>query len=269
MTIVQPVTLLIVALLSSVSTEAYILPLDTILSKTVTGTTEQAGNTIIAVEQNVVFTEGDQEYIIKESWLIEGDKNLKLNAVGKGALKDLFSLHYLYNNKKRTHLEGKNKIVKEISPEFFERFLAIKSADSYRSYLKQQGIFSRVRLSRAAGAISFAIGDASSLATLSPQIWINQDFFHLSKIRFRSEADVEFSDYKHYGKENAIQYPSSKVINWGVDRTATVKVVKFSTKSGASIKDFYTDALDTPSEMFLIDKGSLENKVREFYTRFR
>lgn len=269
MTIVQLAALLITTLLISVSVGAYILPLDTILSKTVTSTTEQAGNSIIAVEQNVIFKEGDQEYIIKESWLIEGDKNLKLKAVGVGALKDVFNLHYLYNNKKRTHIEGKNKIIKEIPMEFFERFLVIKSADSYRSYLKEQGIFSRVRLSRAIGAICFAIGEASSLTALSPQIWIDQDYFHLNKIRFRTEVDVEFSDYKYYGKENAIQYPNTKTINWAADRAAIVKVIQVSTKTSTSIKNFYAEALDMPSEILLAEKEGIGQKIHEFYTRFR
>lgn len=273
LTIVQTTARFIIAFLTAqlilFSASAYVLPLDTILSKT----TLQVGTEIISVEQNVIFKEGTEEYVVQENWLIEGDKNLKLTATGVGELKDLFSIHYLYNNKKRTHISEKNKIVKEVPSEFFERFLVVKSADSYRTYLKEQGISSKVRLSRAGGAICFAIGEASNKTALSPQVWIDQDFFHLNKIRFATEADVEFSDYKDYGKENTkenikLHYPMTKQVSWS-GKTATVKVTRVSIKNGATIKNFYSDALEGPSDIQLTGKGSLGQKITEFYTRFR
>ncbi len=249
----------------SVSTKAYILPFETILSKTA----ERAGALIIAIEQNVTFKEGSEEYIIQEKWLIEGDKNLKLSASGVGTLKDLIQVHYIYNNKKRTELIGKNKVVTEIPAEFFERFLAIKSLDSYRTYLKEQGISSKVRLSRAMGAISFAIGNASTEGALSPQIWIDQEVFNLNKIRFATAANVEFSDYKEYGGENnTFHYPTTKVVSWA-DRKVVVKVTHVSIKSAATLKDFYPERLDLPSEIILANSGPLGQKIDEFYKRFR
>lgn len=247
--------------LITVFANAYILPLDTILHKT----TGLAGNSIISVEQNIIFKEGEAEFIIKEEWLIEGDKNLKLTATGVGELKDLFRVQYLYNNKKRTQIVGKNKVVNEATNELFEKFLAVKSVNSYNSYLKDLGISTKVRLSRAGGAISFAIGDPSTKQKLSPQIWIDQDFFRLVKIRFPSEAEVEFSDYKEYGP---VHYPNLKTVVWA-DKSAVIKVTKVSIKTGASIKNFYPETISTPSEILLASKGALGSKIEEFYKRFR
>jgi hypothetical protein len=204
-------------------TLAYILPIETILNKT----TAQAGYGIISIEQDVIFKDGSKEYVIREQWLIEGDKNLKLTAFGVGELKDLFKAHYLYNNKSKTQIVGKNKFVNEISRDFFEKFLVIKSSDSYRSYLKDLNITSKVRLSRAGGSICFAIGDASTKQALSPQIWIDQDFFRLKKIRLPSEAEIEFTDYNEYGDLN---YPLFKQVDWA-GKTINIKVTKVSTKT--------------------------------------
>lgn len=247
--------------LISVFADAYILPLDTILQKT----TELAGNKIISVEQNVIFKDGKNEYTIKEEWLIEGDKNLKLKASGVGELKNFFKVHYLYNNKKRTELSGKNKVVTDVTRELFERYLAIKSVGSYLSYLKDLGISDKVRLSRAGGTVSFAIGEPSTAEALSPQIWIDQDFFHLLKIRFPSEADIEFSNYKEYGD---IHYPRLKVVTWA-DKSVVIKVKKVTVKTAASIKSFYSDTLDLPTEIMLASKGDVGLKIEEFYKRFR
>lgn len=247
--------------LISVFAKAYVLPLDSILHKTA----GLAGSSIIAVEQNVIFKDAGKEFIVKEEWLIEGDKNLRLTATGVGELKDLIKIHYLYNNKKRTQIIGKNKTISDMSPEFFEKFLAIKSVESYHTYLKDLGISPKVRLSRASGAISFAVGEPSNGKALSPQIWIDQDYFRLNKIRFPSESEVEFSDFKAYGN---VHYPTLKIVAWA-DKNAALQVTKVSTKTGATIKSFYPEALDMPSEIYLSNKGSLGLKVEEFYKRFR
>ena len=253
--------ILTIVQLLTFSVEAYVLPLDTILRKT----TSLSGGTIVSIEQNVIFREGNTDYVIKEEWLIEGDKNLKLTATGVGELKDHFKVNYLYNNKKRTHINGKNRVVTEATHELLEKFLTIKSVDSFQNYLKELGISNKVRLSRASGKISFAIGEPSTDRALSPQFWIDQDFFHLNKIRFPSEAEVEFSDYKTYGP---LHYPDLKFVAWA-DKGAIIKVTKVSIKTGTTIKNFYPQTLDLPSEINLGSKGALGVKIEEFYKRFR
>lgn len=245
----------------SVFAHAYILPLETILHKT----SGLSGNSIVAIEQNVIFKDGNKDFIIKEEWLIEGDKNLKLTATGTGELKDLVRVHYLYNNKKRTQLIGKNKSVTDVTPELFEKFLAIKSTDSFVNYIKDLGIAPKVRMSRANGSISFAIGEPSTDRALSPQIWIDQDFFHINKIRFPTESEIEFSDFRDY---NTIHYPELKIVAWS-DKSVVIKVMKVSFKKTASIKNFYPNMLDQPSEILVSNLGPLGQKIDEFYKRFR
>lgn len=240
---------------------AFVLPLDTVLLKTSANT----GRNILSVEQDVIFKLSGKEYRVREEWLIEGDKNLRLTATGMGELKENLKLSYLYSGKNKTQIQGKNKITSEISREFFEKFLSLKSVDSYQAALKEISVAPKIRLSRAAGSICFAIGEASSGSALSPQIWIDQDFFRLVKMRMPSDAEIEFTDYKDYG---GAQYPSSKTIRWG-SASVAIQVTKVSLLPASSVKLFYTDSLSLPSEISMANKGSAGEKIEEFYKRFR
>lgn len=249
----------IVLLISNIGM-AYILPLDFILSKNAA----QTSRPIISLEQIVTFKEGNKSYSILEKWQIEGDKNLKLSAVGLGELKDHFKIQYLYNGKNRSRLVGKNKVSEEANRELFEKYLAVKSAESFKNYLKELGIPNQVRLSRASGAISFAIGRPSTKSVLSPQFWIDQDFFYINKIRLPSGAEVEFTDYPQEG----LNYPKVKTITWS-SSSASISVQKIWSDSSVSIKNFYPESLDTQSEIYLSNAGSVGKTIEEFYTRFR
>lgn len=247
--------------LFSLFSYAFVLPLESILNKNVA----LAGNSVIQVEQNVIFRDGTHDMRVHESWLIEGDRNLKLVATGQGELRDLVHLNWLYNNNTRTQVVGKVRSSSNVPLDFFERFLAIKSRDSYLSYLSSLGIAQKVRYSRAGGFVCFAVGEASTESRLSPQLWFEQNDFHLVKIRFPSEAEVEFSDYDVFGK---VHYPLVKKIEWA-GKSVTIQVLSVNTKTSHSIRDFYPENLDTPSDMQLANKGPLGELVEEFYRKFR
>lgn len=254
------ILLTIVQLFSAISF-AYVLPLETILNKTCA----HAGNGIISVTQDVVFKEGSKEYIVQEDWLIEGDKNLKLRAHGLGELKDLIKITYLYNNDNRTYVYGKNRITTKAAKDFFERYLAIKSRDSYMTYLTDLGISSKVRFSRAGGSVCFAVGNASTERALSPQFWIDQELFVLRKMRLPTEAEIEFSDYQDYAK---VRYPMAKKVSWA-DKNVSIRVTQVSTKTSASLQDFYANTLDQPSEINVLGRTPVGATIEEFYKRFR
>ena len=242
---------------SSLQSQAYILPLESVLQKSAA----VAGNSILSVEQDVQIKEGLKTYTIKETWLIEGDRNLRLSAKGIGELKDAINLSYVYNNKNRTKLSGKTKSVQTPGADFYEKYLAIKSKDSYLSYIKELGIGEVIRLSRAGGLICFAIGNESNPNDLQPHLWIDQNSFRLIKIRLPSRAEVEFGN--HFEKDG-VHYPRQKTITWD-DKTATITVTKISVAKNISIKNFYPDSLENSS----ISNASFAPTVDEFYLRFR
>lgn len=247
--------------LVSPTLQAYILPLDFILQKSA----GLAGSSIISIEQDVQFKDGVKTYTVKETWLIEGDRNLRLQARGLGELKDAINVNYLYNNKNRTSFLQKNKSVKITAPDFFEKFLAIKSKDSYLGYMKELKIGDNVRLARAAGQVCFAIGNISTESDVQPHIWFDQSSFRLSKLRFPSQSEVEFSDYVEKDK---VHYPRAKTISWQ-GKSITIKVTKITTKTSSSIQDFYPEALQPSLPVALSNFGLAGSVLEEFYTRFR
>lgn len=247
--------------LVSLKSQGYILPLENILQKTAA----TAGNAILSVEQDVQFKDGLKTFVVKESWLIEGDRNLRLTARGVGELKDAVNLNYVYNNKNRTKLVGKNKTVQPAGADFFEKLLAIKSKDSYLSYVKELGIGEEVRLSRASGAICFAIGNISEVGSLQPQFWIDQNAFRLAKVRYTDGADIEFGNFV---EKDGAHYPRQKTVNWD-GKSVTITVTKVAMAKSTSIKSFYPDSLETSSFLNPAVAGLAASSIEEFYSRFR
>ena len=247
--------------LNSGSAQAYILPLDIILQKSA----QLAGNSIVSIDQEVQLKDGNKIYTVKENWLIEGDRNLKMSAHGVGELKDAININYLYNNRNRISFLGKNKMSKTLGGDIFEKYLAIKSKDSYESYLKELNISPTVRLSRAGGLVCFAVGTESTAGTVNPQMWIDQNSFRLIKMRLPSNAEVEFTDYM---EKDGVHYPRQKVISWD-GKSVKITVTKITTKTGATIKNFYPDSLDSSLAVSLANQGVAGATLEEFYSRFR
>lgn len=247
--------------LTSLFSYAYVMPLDAVLKKN----TALTGRQIFAVEQDVIFKDAIREHIVHESWLIEGDRNLKLVATGTADLKDSFRLVTIYNSKSKTSLIGKNRVTQVADLDFFERYLAVRSADSFHTYLKEMGIPANIRLSRSGGAIAFAVGEASPVDSLHAQLWIEQENFALSRIRLPSGAEVAFSDYATYGN---ILYPKTKIVSWAHNQVQ-IKVRSVTAKTGATLSAFYPQNLDQPSEVQLATGGTTAQLIEEFYKRFR
>lgn len=260
-TFATAIVLTLVQFISSTSL-AYILPLENILQKSAL----VAGSSILNVEQEVQFKEAGKTYIIKETWLIEGDRNLRLTARGQGELKEV-NLNYIYNNKTRTSLSGKNKVTQTTGADFYEKYLAIKSKDSFQSYLKDLAITENVRLSRASGSVCFAIGEeANSESAVKPQLWIDQNSFRLVKMRLPSAAEVEFLDFTEL--ESGAHYPRQKTVSWN-GKTLNIVVKSVTRATSASIKNFYPESLETPSQFVLPPQNPAAPVFEEFYQRFR
>lgn len=240
----------------------FILPLDLILEKNIAIN----GNSVISVEQDVYFKDGTQELAIHESWLIDSDKNLKLVATGLGELKDSVRITALYNGQNRTTLVGKNKVTDVVGRDFFERYLSIRSLDAYKNYLNDLTVSPKVRLSRANGAIAFAIGETSATGSLKPQVWFKQDSFELSKVRFPSEAEVSFEDYSIVSP--MLNYPKTKKLDWA-GKNVIIKVRSIKDRIKAPSGTFQAQKLESASEIVVANKSSVGLMIEEFYKRFR
>lgn len=257
-------TFLTLTIVQTISLFSYgfILPLDLILEKNVA----TSGNQILLVEQDVFLKEGLHEVVIRESWQIEGDKNLRLTATGLGELKDSVKIVAIYNGKTRTTMIGKNRVTHPAPTDFFEKLLSVRSLHSFKTYLSDYSIDPSVRLSRADGSISFAVGQPSPIGSLKPQLWFQQDNFQIRKIRFPSESEITFSDFATVSPK--LTYPKLKKIEWS-GKTAIIKVKNIVDKTKIPISNFYPQNIETPSELVVSRKNGMGALIEDFYTRFR
>jgi hypothetical protein len=261
-------TIVCLVLIQSALAQAYVPEIPFILKKASSTT----GRKMIQIEQEVTFKVGEEEAKVDETWLIEGDKNLKLVAVGKNLFKDNIKLNYLYNGKNKTFLTGKNKNVSTVSHDFFQRYLFIRSQASFAGYLKDLNIPSQdqsnVKLSRADGVITYLIGQPSE-QNLNPQIWIGQDDFVVRKIRTPSAAEITLNQISSFPHDTFVA--KSQTITWQNSQPITVQIrtKKIDVNAGGSISSFYPQNLDVPSEMTFANKTPLTAVIEEFYSRFR
>jgi len=261
-------TIVCLVLIQSSFALAYIPEIPFVLKKASTTT----GRKIIQIEQEVTFKVGEEEAKVDETWLIEGDKNLKLSAVGKNLYKESIKLNYLYNGKNKTFLTGKNKNVAPVNLDFFQRYLFIRSQSSFINYLKELNIpamdKSNIKLSRADGVITFLIGQPSE-QNLNPQVWIGQDDFVVRKIRTPSAAEITLSQITSFPKD--VYVAKAQTITWQNSQPITVqiRIKKIDVDAGGSLTNFYPQNLDMPSEMTFANKTPLTAVVEEFYSRFR
>ncbi len=247
----------------------YILPLDFVVKKTVSHSNKQ----IISIEQEVTFKSKAQpaEIKVSESWLIEGDKNLKVSANGLGKYKENIRFNSLINNKTKTQMIGNNKTTTQRSDDFYLHLAFPRSTDRFLDDLKSMGILMQTRLSRADGYICISIGEASKDEKVFPQIWIDQDQFLIRKIRLPSGTEVTLSNYVKINPDTDQEFWIAKkhIIKWGQEEVI-VEVKNISTKTTATLQSFFPKNLDTPSELsFSSDQSGLAQIVEDFYSRFR
>lgn len=255
-------TILAFSLLSSSTAWTFVLPLDFVIKKNVAKT----GRTSVAIEQEVTFKVGNDSLKTLENWVIEGDRNLKVSAVGLEPYKENIKVNSLFNSKQKTQVVGKSKSQSQVSNDFFQRLMFIRSTDSFLQYLRELGISDKVRLSRADGRVCVAIGEPSQGENKSPQVWIDQDEFLIRKIRMPSGTEITFSDYVKAGEDFWIA--KTQTIKWG-GATATVKIKNFSTKNVGSLQQFYPQNFEQNTQLAFTESSPITQVVEDFYKRFR
>ena len=240
---------------------AYVPPIGFILDKS----SKTTGKEIVSIDQEVHFTALNEDAVVKENWLIEGDKNLKVSALGQGLFKQNINFSAVYNGKFRTVVVAKSRQTSNLTSDFFQKYLFIRSANSFNAYLNDLSISPEVRLSRVDGRVGFAIGKPTE-SKYNPQIWVDQDEFMVRKIRLPSETEIAMSDFVEF--KPGFFIARTQVITWG-GVSATVKLMKVVAKPKESLNAFYPQNLDTPSEITFANQTPMTQVIQSFYKRFR
>lgn len=279
---------LIFALLFSAPflSNASILPTRTIIQKTV----ESSGSGIYAIEQEVQFTHGEDTVYLKETWLIDSDRTMRLTVSGGKELHNSFKLQFLYTGGQKWSLSNGSKRNEKIPEDFLEKFLNFRNADIFANQLVSQKIIPSnamtkkplvkvgsdykrdiepwVRLSRTGGIVSYAFGTPSPADQEmgNPGIWIEQDQFVVRKIRLTSQAEMYANNYNQFAK--GLQYPKSRTIRWG-NNIVTIRLISASARPQSAVNLLQPGSLDTTSSWEGLNNLPAKDVITEFYTRFR
>jgi hypothetical protein len=244
--------------LASVSVFAYIPPYWMVLSRLA----DNHGKGHYQIDQDIAFEHTGETLKVRERWFIEDEDNFRLEAIGLGPLREKLRLTYVYNNGRRYYVDanGIKKFVK-IPDEFFEPYLHFRRSKVIKPRLVAQKIVppvtlksenhkftektplaseeSFMRLSRAGGVVTYTVGEPTPNDSDkgNPGIWIEQDQFHLRRLRFPSGTEIRANAYQKAPRD--AWFPHELQIQWDGQRiTGTVSKVS-ALNSSKSIKELF------------------------------
>lgn len=271
---------------SPLFSNASILPTRTIIQKTV----ESAGSGIFAIEQEVQFANGEETINLKETWLIDSDRTMRLTVTGGKELQNTFKLQFLYTGGQKWSLNNAGKKNEKIPDEFLEKYLNFRNADVFANQLvhhrmipsnamtkkplvKVGNDYKRdpepwVRLSRTGGVVNYALGAPSSSDKEdgSPGIWIEQNQFVIRKLRLPSQAEMHANNYNQFAK--GLQYPRTRTIRWD-NNTVTIRLISASARPQTAVSLLQPGSMDTSTNWDRLANLPAKEVITEFYTRFR
>lgn len=273
-------------LLTPLLVHAYILPTRTILQKV----SENAGSGIYAIEQEVQFSNGEENLAVKETWLIDSDRTMRLTVSGGKDLQNSFKLQFIYNGKQKWSMTNNNRKSETLSVDFLEKFLNFRNPEGLQNVLthlkitpttayqkkpvaKIDGEYTHepeswVRFSRTGGVVTYAFGapTGADQEAGQPGIWIEQDNFVVRKLRLPTQVEMSANEYSQFTK--GLFYPRSRTIRWG-NNTVTIRLISASARPQTAVGLFQPSSLDSNLKWDGIKDLPAKDVIKEFYTRFR
>lgn len=241
-------------------------------------TSENAGNGIYQIDQEVQFPNGADTLVLRETWMIENENNMKLVVTGAKELKDRvsFSMQILNGQHSSTR--------KKVSENFIERYFHMRTTDAWAQALIQMKLVpanvlarkpirnikdyeyqpeSFVHLARSGGVVTYAFGGLALQEKNPPGFWIEQDQFVLRKFRLPSEVEVTADKYSSYARN--LMFPRTRVVRWGPNQV-TIQTLSVAARGKDSWASFGSKV---PTKMDALNTQPGGSIVDEFYKRFR
>lgn len=273
-------------ILTPMLASAFILPTRTILQKT----SENAGSGIYAIEQEVQFANGDDTIHLRETWLIDSDRTMRVTVTGTKELQNSFRLQFLYTGGQRWTVVNNNRKSEKAPDDFLEKYLNFRNAEIFANSLTHMkilpgGAFNKkplaksgndykyepeswVRYSRTGGVPNYAFGTPTPADEKSnlPGLWIEQDQFVVRKIRLPSQVEMTADNYNQFAK--GLNYPRTRTVRWG-NNTVTIRLISASARPATAINQLQPNSLDVSMKVDGLEKLPAKDAIIEFYSRFR
>jgi hypothetical protein len=259
---------------------AYVPPFQFIASRVA----KNHGRNSYVIEQEVTITSGNETVTGVERWTVEDGATMQLSlkgALGRGLI--------VYQKGTKFWKEAQGGMRSEAQPkEFTEPFFHIRTATGLTDQIVTAAILSRsqfstakkpirslkdtqytpetyLRLGRTSGVIAYALGQPTPVNAPKPfpGLWIEQDRFHIRKIRFPTSAEVVAEEYSDFAYDLA--FPRQRTITWD-GKTARIQVLKVTAVGKSTISNQNLNAKDVAVEW---PETLATAAIQEFYRRFR
>ncbi|MGZ3795329.1 MAG: hypothetical protein ACXVB1_03140 [Pseudobdellovibrionaceae bacterium] len=264
---------------------AYIPPTRMILQRTA----ENSGSGIYTIEQEVQFNNAQDSLFLRETWLIENDRTMRVTISGTKDLKDQIKMQFIYAGGQRWSLSGSRQS-RPLTEDFLERYFNFRATDHLINTLVSLKIlpanaFAKkslpknvegfkyepeefVRLSRVGGVPNYAFGTPSPVEGAgSPGFWIEQDQFLVRKFRLPSQVEVTADNYNQYAR--GLNYPKTRTIRWG-QNTVTIRLIGVTALRGKTPANlFQPNSSDISTKLEGLNNQPAKDAVLDFYSRFR
>jgi hypothetical protein len=270
---------LLVFILSLVGSSAwaFIPKASMILSRTA----ENSGKGIYQIEQEVQFASGAETLVLKETWIIENENNMRLMVTGGKELKDLVSFQVSYVN----GLRSQNGQTRRLNDDFIEKYFHVRSVDSMAQILASLKIVPNsvlakkpvkigkeadyqaenfIRLSRVGGVVTYSLGMSAESETLRPAFWIEQDQFLIRKFRLPSLIEVSADKYNTYAR--GLSFPGSRNVKWD-NQQVSIQTISVKAVGKEALSAFAAKAA-VPAK-FNIGQFQAASAIEDFYERLR
>lgn len=252
-------------------------------------TVENSGNGGYQIEQEIQFPNGFETLFLKETWMIDSDRNLKVVVNGPKELKAPIRFEILYTSGQKWTGKTGGRMSSKLPDDFFEKAFHMRSLENMIAYLTQEKIVppnglerktlpkkseeitfepeSFVRLARTGGAVTWAFGNAAAAdgGDQPPGLWIEQDQFVIRKLRLPSKAEISADDYSAFAK--GLSFPKTRTVRWG-DHSLTIKTLQVASKKFPS-STFQPNSVEGAPAMSGLENLPARALVEEFYSRFR
>lgn len=275
---------LLVGLFVSITSHAYIPEYSLITSHAA----DQHGKGTYLIEQEVTYRKDAEVYTVKETWLIANENAMRVTLEGRGPLKGLVQGTMLFDSGQKFFFDPSSQTLRHqrLGEEWLEPLFHFRNSKSLRARLvnlkvappeslrdraplNSEGdpnytVPSYLRLSRAGGAINWAIGQPSTNGS-APTLWIEQDQFVPRKYRSATQVTLRADDYGKY--EEGLLFPRQRTYTFG---PYTVEVQTLQVKSLGKLKGndtrFRPASLNAARDTVRLPEAPA---LKEFYSRFR
>lgn len=267
--------------------QAYIPPTRMILQRVV----DNSGSGTYVLEQEIQFMNGLEPIHLKETWVIENERTMKLTVSGTKEYKDTVKLQFMYVGGQKWQLKNKSRENSKVPDEFFERYFHFRSLENMGQWLQGQGLIPSqalnikhlnakkvedfkydpenfVRLSRTDGVVTYAFGTPTPPQQKDPNpgLWIEQDQFLIRKFRWSTQAEISAENYGNFPRN--LSFPRTRYVRWD-NHSVSIRLIQLSARPNVSGNFFQPSNLDINNTLEGLSTTQIKGLVEEFYSRFR